>query len=115
MANRHWLEGLVANTCAERANLPGYGRDDFRRYGWFGVERRRWGKLFGLRAAELEFFEMHTAADIAHSNVGWRAVAKFARKLRMEDAVVTACERNLDVWEHYLDGIATAGDALEAR
>ena len=23
MANRHWLEGIVANTCAERANVPG--------------------------------------------------------------------------------------------
>jgi len=22
MANRHWLEGIVANTCAERANVP---------------------------------------------------------------------------------------------
>src|SRR6267378_3016390 len=25
MANRHWLEGIVANTCAERINVPGYG------------------------------------------------------------------------------------------
>jgi pyrroloquinoline quinone (PQQ) biosynthesis protein C len=23
MANRHWLEGIVGNTCAERANVPG--------------------------------------------------------------------------------------------
>ena len=115
MANKHWLEGLVANTCAERANIPGYGSGDFRRYGWFGVERRRWGKLFGLRPSALEFFELHTKADIAHSNMGWRAVAKFARKLKMEDAAVNACERNLDVWEHYLDGIATAGDALAVR
>jgi len=29
----------------------------------------------------------------------------------MEDAVVKACELNLYVWEHYLDGIAAAGDA----
>ena len=28
----------------------------------------------------------------------------------MEDAVVEACERNLDVWEHYLNGIAAAGE-----
>src|SRR5437764_6741594 len=28
MANRHWLEGIVANTCAERANVPGYGVGD---------------------------------------------------------------------------------------
>jgi hypothetical protein len=28
----------------------------------------------------------------------------------MEDAVVEACRKNLVVWEHYLDGIAAAGD-----
>jgi hypothetical protein len=28
----------------------------------------------------------------------------------MEDAVVKACERNLHVWEHYLNGMAAAGD-----
>ena len=111
MANRHWLEGIVANTCAERINVPGYGSGDFRRYGWFGIERRRWGKLFGLAEDELEFFELHTSADIEHSNTGWLAVEKFARKLHLEDAAVVACERNLDVWEHYLNGIAAAGDA----
>ena len=37
-------------------------------------------------------------------------VEKFARELHMEDAVVAACERNLHVWEHYLNGIAAAGD-----
>jgi hypothetical protein len=31
----------------------------------------------------------------------------------MEDAVVAACERNLRVWEHYLGGIAAAGDKLK--
>ncbi|HEX9397319.1 MAG TPA: iron-containing redox enzyme family protein [Burkholderiales bacterium] len=111
MANRHWLEGIVANTCAERANVPGYGKGAFRRHGWFGLERRRWKNLFDLSDAELEFFELHTAADIEHSNTGWRAVEKFARQLKMEDAAVAACERNLYVWEHYLDGIAAAGDA----
>jgi hypothetical protein len=29
----------------------------------------------------------------------------------MEDEVVAACERNLHVWEHYLNGIASAGDS----
>ena len=111
MANRHWLEGIVANTCAERINVPGYGKGAFRKHGWFGLERRRWGKLFGLRDNELEFFELHTKADIEHSDMGWRAVEKFARKLRMEDAAVAACERNLHVWEHYLNGVAAAGDA----
>ena len=111
MANRHWLEGIVANTCAERINVPGYGRGLFRKHGWFGIERLRWGKLFGLSEDALEFFELHTEADIEHSNTGWRAVEKFARQLRMEDAAVKACESNLFVWEHYLNGIAAAGDA----
>ena len=111
MASKHWLEGIVANTCAERANVPGYGTGLIRKAGWFGLERHRWGKLFRLSGDELEFFELHTEADIAHSDMGWRVVEKFARALRMEDAVVAACERNLYVWEHYLNGIATAGDA----
>lgn len=111
MANRHWLEGIVANTCAERVNVPGYGTGAFRRLGWFGLERQRWAKLFRLSDDELDFFELHTEADIEHSDAGWRAVEKFARKLRMADAVVAACERNLHVWEHYLNGIAAAGDA----
>jgi pyrroloquinoline quinone (PQQ) biosynthesis protein C len=111
MANRHWLEGIVANTCAERANVPGYGKGEFRKRGWFGMERRRWKNLFDLMESELEFFELHTEADIEHSNTGWRAVEKFARELRMEDAAVAACERNLRVWEHYLSGIAAVADA----
>jgi pyrroloquinoline quinone (PQQ) biosynthesis protein C len=115
MANRHWLEGIVANTCAERVNAPGYGKGEFRKHGWFGVERHRWRKLFRLEDRELEFFELHTEADIEHSNTGWRAVEKFARELRMEDAAVAACERNLYVWEHYLNGIAAAGDAHGAN
>jgi pyrroloquinoline quinone (PQQ) biosynthesis protein C len=115
MANRHWLEGIVANTCAERVNVPGYGKGEFRQRGWFGLERRRWQELFDLKEHELEFFELHTEADIAHSDTGWRAVEKFARKLRMEDAAVAACERNLHVWEHYLNGIAAAGDAHGAK
>jgi pyrroloquinoline quinone (PQQ) biosynthesis protein C len=115
MANKHWLEGIVANTCAERINVPGYGRGEFRKRGWFGVERGRWGRLFKLKDDELEFFELHTEADIEHSNTGWQAVEKFARKLHMEDAAVAACERNLYVWEHYLGGIAVAGDAYGRR
>ena len=114
MANKHWLEGIVANTCAERINVPGYGKGEFRRRGWFGMERGRWGRLFGLSDDELEYFELHTQADIEHSDTGWRAVEKFAKKLRMQDAVVGACERNLHVWEHYLNGIAAAGDAYRS-
>ena len=115
MANKHWLEGIVANTCAERINVPGYGSGEFRKRGWFGLERRRWGRLFELGDEALDFFELHTEADIEHSDTGWRAVEKFAKKLHMEDAAVTACERNLYVWEHYLNGIAAAGDAYGRR
>ena len=112
MANRHWLEGIVANTCAERANVPGYGEGTMRKAGWFGLERQRWGELFGLNNAQLDFFELHEQADIEHSDMGWQAIAKFSRDLHMEDAVVEACRRNLLVWELYLNGIAAGGDAL---
>jgi pyrroloquinoline quinone (PQQ) biosynthesis protein C len=115
MANKHWLEGIVANTCAERVNVPGYGKGAFRKHGWFGIERKRWKRLFKLEDEDLDFFELHTEADIEHSNTGWRAVEKFARQLHMEDAAVAACERNLYVWEHYLNGIAAAGDAHGAQ
>jgi len=112
MANKHWLEGIVANTCAERINVPGYGTGLFRKVGWFGLERHRWGKLFKLPDEELDFFELHEQADIEHSNQGWSAVERFAREYHMEDAVVAACEKNLHVWEHYLNGIAAGGDQL---
>ncbi len=112
MANRHWLEGIVANTCAERMNVPGYGTGLFKELGWFGLERSRWGKLFDLSDDELEFFQLHSAADVEHSDMGWQAVERFAKAQRMEDAAVAACELNLHVWEHYLNGIAAAGDRL---
>lgn len=111
MSNRHWLEGIVANTCMERVNVPGYGDGVFRERGWFGLERERWGALFSLPNEKLDFFELHEEADVEHSAMGWNAVAKFAVEQNMEDAVVKACETNLIVWEHYLDGIAAAGDA----
>jgi hypothetical protein len=86
MSHRHWLEGLVANTCAERVNVPGYGTGLVREHGWFGMERVRWATLFGL------------------------TVGRYAAELGMEDAVVEACRVNLLVWGQYLDGIAAAGD-----
>ena len=112
MGDTHWLEGIVANTCAERTNVPGYGKGLIRKIGWFGLERERWRKLFKLSDEDLDFFELHTEADIEHSDMGWQAVERFARLYRMEDAVVLACERNLHVWEHYLNGIGAAGDRL---
>ena len=115
MGNKHWLEGIVANTCAERINVPGYGSGEFRKRGWFGLERRRWGELFKLSNEQLDFFELHEQADIEHSDMGWQAISRFACELRMEDAVVEACRRNLNVWEMYLNGIAAAGDALDAK
>jgi pyrroloquinoline quinone (PQQ) biosynthesis protein C len=113
MSNRHWLEGLIANTCAERSNVPGYGTGLMRQRGWFGLERRRWGKLFDLNDAQLDFFELHEEADIEHSNLGWQTVARYADELGLADQVVKACRINLLVWERYLDGIAAGGDALD--
>jgi pyrroloquinoline quinone (PQQ) biosynthesis protein C len=112
MANKHWLEGIVANVCAERANVPGYGEGVMRKSGWFGLERNRWKKLFGLDDERLNFFKLHEAADIEHSDMGWQAIERFSKKLKMEDAVVDACELNLRVWELYLNGIADGGDRL---
>ena len=115
MSNRHWLLGLMANTCAERSNIPGYGKGEVRKKGWFGNENRRWGTLFKLTNDQKLFFGMHTEADVKHSNLGWQTVAKYATKLHMEDDVVDACEENLIVWDHYLNGIADAGDALDKK
>ena len=113
MSNRHWLEGLIANTCAERGNIPGYGEGVLKKHGWFGLERQRWGKLFGLPNDKLDFFELHEEADIVHSNLGWQTVAREADRLGIADQVVHACRINLMVWEQYLDGIAAGGDALD--
>ncbi len=113
MGHRHWLEGIVANTCAERANVPGYGTGIMKKHGWFGLERHRWGRLFRLSDDDLEFFELHEEADIGHSDAGWRTVERFAKQLHMEDAVVAACEKNLAVWEMYLNGIGEAGDQVK--
>jgi pyrroloquinoline quinone (PQQ) biosynthesis protein C len=110
MSNRHWLEGIVANTCSERVNVPGYGTGDQREHGWSWSEGRRWAKLFGLNREELAFFTVHEAADLEHSNMGWNAVAQFAEQYRMEEAVVHACEINLQVWQLYFNGITEAGD-----
>ena len=115
MATTHWLEGLIANTCAERANIPGYGKGTMKEAGWFGLERERWGELFSLNEGQLEFFEIHGPADIEHSNLGWSNVAKYAKELSMEDQVVRACRENLVVWENYLNGIGAAGDAEDVK
>jgi pyrroloquinoline quinone (PQQ) biosynthesis protein C len=110
MASKHWLEGIVANACAERANVPGYGYGTARELGQAGAQRLQWKKLFNLTDAQVEFWEMHSAADLEHSNIAWNAVAEHAERLRMEDAVVHALDVNLRVWEMYFHGICDAGD-----
>ena len=109
MSNRHWLEGIVANACAERANVPGYGNGAARDHGNSWVQRHRWQKLFKLNDAQLEFFHVHEVADIEHSNLAWEAVAEHAERLGMADQVVHACEVNLRVWTLYWHGICDAG------
>ncbi len=113
MSNKHWLEGIIANACAERANVPGYGYGDNREHGNSWVQRRRWKKRFNLTDAQVEFWAVHEEADIEHSNLAWEAVAEHATRLHMEDEVVHACEVNLGVWEMYWHGICDAGDRLD--
>ena len=112
MSNCHWLEGLIANTCAERINVPGYGAGRVREVGWSGAEGERWRELFGLSDQQLEFFTIHGEADIEHSDLGWNTVAEKSTELAMEDAVVEACRTNLVVWENYFNGIGDGGDKL---
>jgi pyrroloquinoline quinone (PQQ) biosynthesis protein C len=111
MSNRHWLEGVIGNACAERANVPGYGNGAAREHGNSFVQRHRWQKLFKLNEAQLQFFHVHEVADIDHSNLAWEAVAEHAERLQMEDEVVHACEVNLKVWHLYWHGICDAGAA----
>ena len=113
MSNRHWLEGLIANTCAERINVPGYGKGEVREKGWSGQARSHWAEALGLEDSQLEFFKIHREADLDHSNLGWHTAARYAKELHMEDAVVEACRVNLMVWEHYFNGIVEAGDTLD--
>jgi pyrroloquinoline quinone (PQQ) biosynthesis protein C len=112
--NRHWLEGLMANTCAERSNVPGYGNGRQRVVGWSGVQRDEWRNLFGLNDDQLQFWGIHSEADVEHSNIGWQTVARYAEELNMADQVVEACRINLIVWENYFNGIGDAADALAA-
>jgi pyrroloquinoline quinone (PQQ) biosynthesis protein C len=113
--NRHWLEGLMANTCAERSNVPGYGNGLQRKIGWSGVQRGEWRELFGLADDQLAFWGIHSEADVEHSNLGWQTVARYAEELKMEDQVVEACRINLVVWENYFNGIGDAAEALAAE
>ncbi len=113
MANCHWLEGLLANVVSERTNIPGYGKGDFKKYGWLGIERRRWLKQFpSLTDDQIKFFKIHTVADEIHSDLGWKNLAKYARQLKMEDRLLELADQNLRVWEIYMNGIGDGGDAL---
>ena len=109
MSNQHWLLGVVGNACAERANVPGYGNGAAREHGNSWVQGHRWRKLFNLDDDQLEFFHVHSEADVEHSNIAWEAVAAYAERLKMEDEVVHACAVNLGVWLLYWHGICDAG------
>jgi len=112
MANTHWLEGLLANVIGERVNIPGYGSGMVRKHGWFGLERHRWAKTFGLPDSKLGFFKLHEEADVIHSNLGWHKMAELGEELKMGDALIERAHQNLAIREHYLNGIADAGDKL---
>jgi len=114
MRNRHWMEGLIANTCAERVNCPGYGEGEFKAVGFGGVQNRKWRELFGLSEDQVAFWKMHSEADVAHSNLGWETIARNAERMHMADEVVAACRINLAVWERYWNAIGDGGDAVQA-
>ena len=113
MANSHWLLGLIGNTCAERVNVPGYGNGAMREKGWLGVVHYIWRDLWDLTDEEAKFFNLHTDADLEHSELGWQSVVKYAEEYNLADEVVEACRRNLVVWETYWNGIFYLGDTLE--
>jgi pyrroloquinoline quinone (PQQ) biosynthesis protein C len=112
MSHCHWLEGLLANVILERPNIRGYGNGIIKQSGWFGLERARWKKVFGLTDGELGFFKLHEEADEIHSDLGWKALAKHAKDLKMEERLLEVADQNLAIWEHYLNGIGDAGDEL---
>lgn len=112
MTNCHWLEGLLANVILERPNIRGYGKGVIKQSGWFGLERARWKKQFGLTDGQLSFFKLHEEADEIHSDLGWKKLALHAKKLKMEDDLLAVADQNLAIWEHYLNGIGDAGDVL---
>ena len=109
MSSKHWLLGVVGNSCAERANVPGYGTGLAREHGNSYVQGMRWEKLFGLKGEQLQFFEVHSVADIDHSNLAWHACAEHAEALGMADEVIHCLELNLRVWQLYWHGICDAG------
>ncbi len=113
MTNCHWLEGLLANVILERPNIRGYGKGIIKQSGWFGLERARWKKQFGLTDGQLGFFKLHEEADEIHSDLGWKQLALHAKKLKMEDDLLAVADQNLAIWEHYLNGIGDAGDVLD--
>ncbi len=113
MTNAHWLLGLIGNTCSERVNVPGYGTGPTRELGWFGHVRGVWQEMWELEDEDVNFFKLHTEADLEHSELGWRNVAKYAEELNLEDEVIEACHRNLIVWENYFNGICHLGDTFD--
>ncbi|OGA00914.1 MAG: hypothetical protein A3H35_12770 [Betaproteobacteria bacterium RIFCSPLOWO2_02_FULL_62_17] len=52
------FEGLFSWQITERTNVPGCGKGLTRKAGWFGLERRRWRRLFKLLDQDLKFFRM---------------------------------------------------------
>ncbi len=113
MTNAHWLIGLIGNTCSERVNVPGYGTGRIKELGWFGHVRGVWQDMWDLSDEDVNFFKLHTDADLEHSELGWRNVATYAETLNLEDEVVEACRRNLVVWENYFNGICHLGDSFD--
>ena len=109
MSNRHWLEGIVANACAERANVPGYGRGARASTAIHGPNA-----IAGKSSSTSTIGSSNSGTSMKWpisitSNLAWEAVANYAERLQMENEVIHACEINLRVWELYWHGICDAG------
>src|SRR5207249_2047602 len=59
--------------------------------------------------------EIRAATPISTTQLAWVAWEGLMANRHWLDAVVAACQKNLQVWEMYLDGIGAAGDRLSAR
>jgi len=94
--------------------VPGYGTGLTRDMGWNAMVAIKWMEIWDISREDVNFFNMHTEADLEHSELGWRTIAIYAEELNLVDEVVESCRRNLVVWETYFNGICHSGDALDS-
>ncbi len=100
MANCHWLLGLIANTCSERVNVPGYGTGEARERGWNAMVGGCWREIWGLSKEDVEHGRRIRRRAQSGGRGGRRAYAR---------------RKASSVWETYFNGICHLGDAMDAE